>query len=1430
MFKRISHLLLLMLCASIGYAQGILRYEYWIDSDYKKRTVTSQTAEDVSFQIPINVMGEGAHFLNFRAQGTDEEWGTFARYLFLIPEPNNPAVGYEYWFDNDYNNRTVTSQTAEDVSFQIPINRMEEGVHFLNIRAQVADGKWGNFARYLFVVPEPANENTSAVGFEYWFDNNNQQRKYGKITDGLVNIAPDISKLEEGVHFLNIRIIDNDGTWTHIYRYIFLRNEPMSSEAAVSQYEYWLDNDYAHHKSAATVDGQLKELIDISQLADGNSHFLNVRAMNSDGVWGSIKRYLVYLPDDVSSSVSPIKGYQYGFNGQMTYVPISERQSFAIENLVVPYPDLLQAGTIDKGCKFTFNQPDGQVTMNRGGSVTFSLMVQNKAGQWTTPFCEDVKQSDQQIRTLMPLGIGMPITAQKVSSGDFLAFELNITDPRDYYLHASQSCKVSIYESNGTLLTTLDGEELTASAVRVNLVSGTYYGVVSHTVKNEANPDDELNIRIMKTQNYVPAPQITYQGETVTISCEMADAHIAYSIDGSEPTANYTGPFELNHNAVIKAKASYSDYDDSEVVTYVVNSYQVLPPTVEFTNLQLYMNCTTEDSEIYYTLDGSNPATNGHLYFSPVAITKNCTVRVIAKRNGYNNSEETSLVIDMTNLTCTPARFSVEGNEVNITTLTNDAQIYFTLDGTVPTAKSTLYTEPIKPILNGTIRAIVTRSGYVDSEVREYTVDWLKADKPTFSFADGLLNISSTTQDATIYYLIGGDEPTTQSSIYTSPLRLADNVVVKAIAVANCLNASDVAEFLPNKCVAPILTREGDVLAVKNGTQGATVYYTTDGTVPTSSSMKVENGYIPLQHNGIVTAIALKEDALASETAKFTVDWLRAESPMLSFTDGQLTMSCNTPGSTIYYVIGEGTPSRVYTEPIALTDNRPVTAVAKAQDLLDSETSTYNPNSFTCEPVTFTYNGRYLQLNSATDGASIRYTTDGTQPGGNSALYAGQLTVSDLVTIKAVAMKANTNSSSVTSFVVPAYYDGKRVGVGTAGKLNNAFGWCNPAEIEQLEVVGMLDDADLASLRSMSQLRHLDMSQVKMSGNRLPERAFQGMSLVSIVVPESMVSAGNNLFEGCQQLAAITWLPDFKLTEQMLQGVDNPNLLVYVNLLSDVATMVCNVVVNGHANRITLTDRTEGNANFYCPTAFTANSISYTHSYQQQTGFGECRGWETLALPFKVQTISHQSQGLLAPFAQGNTEAKPFWLCRLDVSGFERTDVIEANTPYIISMPNNQSYADQYILGGQVTFEAQNATVYASEELVTAEKSEFMFVPTFTSVVKTDGVLPLNVGQAFDGLPEGSNFFRDLNREVRPFEAYIVSRSRSARRFAIEEETLGIEDLQLEMMGSVRVFDLRGLLVGTAKNLDELRQSHRLTPGVYLVRAAGGKLQKMQLK
>lgn len=114
----------------------------------------------------------------------------------------------------------------------------------------------------------------------------------------------------------------------------------------------------------------------------------------------------------------------------------------------------------------------------------------------------------------------------------------------------------------------------------------------------------------------------------------------------------------------------------------------------------------------------------------------------------------------------------VGGSKIELTSETEGASIYYTLDGEIPTVESSLYNSTDKvtmPNNDCTLKAIAVKDGMVNSTVAEFTYTLPTVADPKLSFKSGKIVATCTTEDAVIRYKIGGEDvadPTESDNVY----------------------------------------------------------------------------------------------------------------------------------------------------------------------------------------------------------------------------------------------------------------------------------------------------------------------------------------------------------------------------------------------------------------------------------------------------------------------------------------------------------------------------------------------------------------------------------------------------------------------------------------------------------------------------------------
>jgi hypothetical protein len=305
------------------------------------------------------------------------------------------------------------------------------------------------------------------------------------------------------------------------------------------------------------------------------------------------------------------------------------------------------------------------------------------------------------------------------------------------------------------------------------------------------------------------------------------------------------------------------------------------------------LSTATEGAAIYYTLDGSAPDRTKTLYEKPVPITPPVTLKAIAVKAGLEDSDVLEVRYTVIQPAAAPEADPPAGavalnTAVALTTATEGADIYYTTDGTNPdkTKAETKYTAPVTISAAATIKAIAVKEGWLDSAVLEaaYTIDPAKTPKaviPAATPATGTaIPYGSTVtliagEGTAIYYTLDGSAPDSTKQRYTAAIpitgTLGAKVTLKAIAVKAGADPSDVlsAEYTvqalgavatPTASPGAGAVSSGDPVTLATTTEGAKIYYTTDGTAPASTStLYAADTPITINAAATVKAIAVKE-------------------------------------------------------------------------------------------------------------------------------------------------------------------------------------------------------------------------------------------------------------------------------------------------------------------------------------------------------------------------------------------------------------------------------------------------------------------------------------------------------------------------------------------------------------------------------------------
>lgn len=304
----------------------------------------------------------------------------------------------------------------------------------------------------------------------------------------------------------------------------------------------------------------------------------------------------------------------------------------------------------------------------------------------------------------------------------------------------------------------------------------------------------------------------------------------------------------------------------------------------------------------------------------------------------------------------------------------NTVEIRYTTDGTEPTATSTLYDEqqPFTPGLGAVqIKVAAFKKNIPTIKSPTFTYDnFTKLTAPTCELdeANNELTLNTSEDNATIYYKIGGDDPTiSNENEYSGPFPVSEGTVVKAFVVKPCSAPSDIITHEVIKVATPTFELlENNKVKITSTTPDATIYYTIGDDLETledpNTSSNLYTSPLTVETGKYFKAIAVKAGCFNSSVATTSeAIKLKCAKPTIKRMGKKLKVSCSFPSNeyTIRYTIADNgdTPadpnssSSICNEPwlIDVSEKTPpitIKAYVSAEGYIDSDNNSFTLSSW----------------------------------------------------------------------------------------------------------------------------------------------------------------------------------------------------------------------------------------------------------------------------------------------------------------------------------------------------------------------------------------------------------------------------------------------------------------------------------------------------
>ena len=517
---------------------------------------------------------------------------------------------------------------------------------------------------------------------------------------------------------------------------------------------------------------------------------------------------------------------------------------------------------------------------------------------------------------------------------------------------------------------------------------------------------------------FSPAAGTYTEVQSVTLSCETQGATIYYTTDGTTPTnssAVYSSAISVGETMTIKAIAIKNEIESALATA----AYTINLPEDENTSKTWDLSVASYDNDA-----SADKVTWSATYVSMVVDKDKSSTAANNYLGGDANNRTSSRMYKDSKLTITPT-----GKQITTITFAAVSSTYATAlassTWTNATAEANGSNVVVTVASTGAVSAAIGGTcGFTEVRVVYTDVDTSIPAEPTFSLTAGTyteaqsVTLACETQGATIYYTTDSSTPTNASTQYTTAISVGETMTIKAVAIKDDKSSPvATATYTINLPEDENTSKTWDLSVASYDNDASADKVTWSATyvsmvVDKDKSSTAANNYLGGDANNRTSSRMYKD-------SKLTITPTGKQITTITFVAVSSTYAEALASSTWTNATAEANGTNVVVTaagagPVSATIGGTCgfTAIRVAYTEIDA--SIPATPTFSVAAGTYT-SAQSVEISCETQGATIYYTLDGSDPDNTKAQYSGAISVEESMTIKAIAIKDDKSSAMATA-------------------------------------------------------------------------------------------------------------------------------------------------------------------------------------------------------------------------------------------------------------------------------------------------------------------------------------------------------------------------------------------------------------------------------